>query len=150
MISIFPKKSTHRVQMNGWCQKKLTLASLLKTKIVKTDPPAPACQGLQGCVMRLNCFFNHTSVFTCSGWNGDPQRWQTLPSHTPTQLRLARSLARTTRTRNETETDFPIRGLLRRLIPLDLRFQHIPICLVLNFWSKSKLSIGIQFFHQAS
>ena len=26
--------------------------------------------------------------------------------HTPTQLRLARSLARTTRTRNETETDF--------------------------------------------
>ncbi len=28
--------------------------------------------------------------------------------HTPTQLRLARSLARTTRTRNETETDFPV------------------------------------------
>ena len=28
--------------------------------------------------------------------------------HTPTQLRLARSLARTIRTRNETETDFPI------------------------------------------
>ena len=28
--------------------------------------------------------------------------------HTPTQLRLARSHARTTRTRNETETNFPI------------------------------------------
>ena len=34
-------------------------------------------------------------------------------SHTPAQVRLARSLARTTQTRNETETDFPIRGLLR-------------------------------------
>jgi hypothetical protein len=31
-----------------------------------------------------------------------------LLSRTPTQLRLARSLARTTRTQNETETDFPI------------------------------------------
>jgi hypothetical protein len=29
-------------------------------------------------------------------------------SRTPTQLRLGRSLARTTRTRNEIETDFPI------------------------------------------
>ncbi len=28
--------------------------------------------------------------------------------YAPTQLRLARSLARTTRTRNETETDFPV------------------------------------------
>ncbi len=28
--------------------------------------------------------------------------------HTPTPLRLARSHARTTRTRNETETNFPI------------------------------------------
>ena len=46
------------------------------------------------------------------------------PSHTPTQLRLARSLARTTRTRNETETDFPIGGLLRRLIPLNLRHTY--------------------------
>ena len=35
----------------------------------------------------------------------EAQRWQTLLSHTPTQLRLARSLARTTRTRNETETN---------------------------------------------
>ena len=49
------------------------------------------------------------------------QRWKTLLSHTPTQLRLARSLARTTRTRNETETDFPIGGQLRRLFPLNLR-----------------------------
>jgi hypothetical protein len=31
-----------------------------------------------------------------------------LLSRTPTQLRLARSLARTTRAQNETETDFPI------------------------------------------
>ena len=35
-----------------------------------------------------------------------------------------RPLARTTRTRNETETDFPIGGLLRRLIPLNLRFVY--------------------------
>ena len=57
-----------------------------------------------------------------------PQRWQTLPSRTPTQLRLARSLARTTRTRNETETDFPIGGLLRRLIPLNLRSMKQNVC----------------------
>ena len=37
------------------------------------------------------------------------QRWETLLSRTPTQVRLARSLARTTRTRNETETNFPVR-----------------------------------------
>ena len=39
----------------------------------------------------------------------------------PTQLRLARPLARTTHThthtRNETEHDFPIGGLMRRLFP---------------------------------
>ena len=52
------------------------------------------------------------------------QRWETLLSHTPTQLRLARSLARTTRTRNETETDFPIGGQLRRLFPLNLRYSR--------------------------
>ena len=31
-----------------------------------------------------------------------------IVSHTLTQLRLARSHARTTRTRNETETNFPV------------------------------------------
>ena len=33
--------------------------------------------------------------------------------HAPTQLRLARSLARMTRTRNKTETDFPVGGATR-------------------------------------
>ena len=33
--------------------------------------------------------------------------------------------ARTTRTRNETETDFPIGGLLRRLIPPNLRLSKV-------------------------
>ena len=48
-------------------------------------------------------------------------------SHTPTQLRVARSLARTTRTRNETETSFPIGGELRWLfIPLNVRF-NLPV-----------------------
>ena len=51
-----------------------------------------------------------------SSHHSEAQRWQTLLSHTPTKLRLAHSLARTTRTRNETH--FPIGGLLRRLIPL--------------------------------
>ena len=40
--------------------------------------------------------------------------------HAPTQLRLARSHARTTRTRNETETDFPV-GVSCRLFPHNLR-----------------------------
>ena len=44
-----------------------------------------------------------------------PALTDTPLSHTPTQLRLARLFARTTRTRNETETDFPIGGLLRRI-----------------------------------
>ena len=40
--------------------------------------------------------------------------------HALTQLRLARSHARTTRTRNETETDFPV-GVSCRLFPHNLR-----------------------------
>ena len=47
--------------------------------------------------------------------------------HAPTQLRLARSHARTTRTRNETETDFPV-GVSCRLFPHNLRqggFDHM-------------------------
>ena len=51
-----------------------------------------------------------------------PPALEALAPYAPTPLRLARPLARTTRTRNETETDFPIGGLLRRLIPLNLRF----------------------------
>ena len=41
---------------------------------------------------------------------------------TPMQLRLARSHARTTRTRNETETDFPV-GLSRCFFPPNLRYS---------------------------
>ena len=41
-------------------------------------------------------------------------------SRTPTPLRLARSHARTTRTRNETETDFPV-GVSCRFFPHNLR-----------------------------
>ena len=37
--------------------------------------------------------------------------------HAPTQLRLARSLARTTRTRNESEIDFPVQGATKVLTP---------------------------------
>ena len=51
----------------------------------------------------------------------------TLLSHTPSQLRLARSLARTTRARHKTETDFPIGGLLRRLFPFNLRSVSVSI-----------------------
>ena len=40
--------------------------------------------------------------------------------HLPTQLRPARSHARTTRTRNETETDFPV-GVSCRFFPHNLR-----------------------------
>ena len=40
--------------------------------------------------------------------------------HALTQLRLARSHARTTRTRNETETDFPV-GVSCRFFPHNLR-----------------------------
>jgi len=43
-----------------------------------------------------------------TSYHSGHKRWETLLPHTPTQLRLARSLARTTRTRNETETDFLI------------------------------------------
>ena len=56
-----------------------------------------------------------------TSYHSGHQRWETLLPHTPTQLRLARSLARTTRTRNQTDTDFPIVGQLRRLFPLNLR-----------------------------
>ena len=45
------------------------------------------------------------------------QRWQALPSHTPTQLRLPLSLRRTTRTRNETES------YSTRVIPLNHRIR---------------------------
>ena len=38
-----------------------------------------------------------------TSYHSGHQRWETLLPHTPTQLRLARSLARTTRTRNETD-----------------------------------------------
>ena len=37
-----------------------------------------------------------------------PPALEALVPYAPTPLRLARPLARTTRTRNETETDFPI------------------------------------------
>ena len=37
-----------------------------------------------------------------------PPALEALAPYAPTPLRLARPLARTTRTRNETETDFPI------------------------------------------
>ena len=43
--------------------------------------------------------------------------------HAPTQLRLARSHARTTRTRNETETDFPV-GVSCRFFPHNLRSYY--------------------------
>ena len=43
-----------------------------------------------------------------TSYHSGHQRWETLLPHTPTQLRLALSLARTTQTRYETETDFPI------------------------------------------
>ena len=45
-------------------------------------------------------------------------------SHALTQLRLARSHARTTRTRNETETDFPV-GVSCRFFPHNLRSFEI-------------------------
>ena len=45
--------------------------------------------------------------------------------HTLTQLRLARSHARTTRTRNETETDFPV-GVSCRFFPHNLRPKALP------------------------
>ena len=50
------------------------------------------------------------------------QRWVTLFPHTHTQLRLARTLARTTRTRNKTKTDY---GQLRRLFRLNLRYTYM-------------------------
>ena len=37
-----------------------------------------------------------------------PPAFEALAPYAPTPLRLARPLARTTRTRNEPETDFPI------------------------------------------
>ena len=37
-----------------------------------------------------------------------PPALEALAPYAPTPLRLARPLARTTRTQNETETDFPI------------------------------------------
>ena len=37
-----------------------------------------------------------------------PPALEALAPYAPTPLRLARPLARTTRTRNKTETDFPI------------------------------------------
>ena len=51
-----------------------------------------------------------------------PALTNTPLSHTHTAS--PRLLARTTRTRNETETNFPIGGLLRRLIPLNLRYGN--------------------------
>ena len=45
-----------------------------------------------------------------------PPASEALAPYAPTPLRLARPLARTTRTRNATETDFPI-----ELLPLNLR-----------------------------
>ena len=44
--------------------------------------------------------------------------------HASTQLRLARPLARTTRTRNESEIDFPVWGVLTELAPLNLRYTN--------------------------
>ena len=57
------------------------------------------------------------------------QRWETLLSRTPTQFRLARSLARTTRTRNETETDFTVGVNCVDYFPStsDLRSVGLPI-----------------------
>ena len=46
-------------------------------------------------------------------------------AHTASPRPLART---TTRTRNETETDFPIGGLLRRSLPLDLRSMKQNVC----------------------
>ena len=73
------------------------------------------------------------------------QRSHTMSSHTPTQLRLACSLARTSRTRNQTGTDFPIGGFLRRLIPLNLRYIYIYIyiCFPLSRPPTPKLPIQL-------
>ena len=51
---------------------------------------------------------------------------EACPPHALTQLRLARSHARTTRTRNETETDFPV-GVIFQIIPPNLRFSYVPV-----------------------
>ena len=51
-----------------------------------------------------------------------PPALEALAPYAPTPLRLARPLARTTRTRNETETDFPI-GVSWRFIPPKLSLQ---------------------------
>ena len=48
-----------------------------------------------------------------------PPALEALAPYAPTPLRLARPLARTTRTRNETETDFPI-----ELLPLNFRLME--------------------------
>ena len=45
-----------------------------------------------------------------------------IVSHGLTQLRLARSHARTTRTRNETEANFPV-GFSRSFFPPNLRYM---------------------------
>ena len=45
-----------------------------------------------------------------------PPALEALAPYAPTPLRLARPLARTTRTRNKTETDFPI-GINYVIIP---------------------------------
>ena len=45
------------------------------------------------------------------------QRWKQCLTHAPTQLRLARSLARTARTRNESEIDFPVWGFSQNSLP---------------------------------
>ena len=52
-----------------------------------------------------------------------PPALEALAPYAPTPLRLARPLARTTRTRNETETDFPI-----ELIP-SISDAFAPYCL---------------------
>ena len=42
-----------------------------------------------------------------------PPALEALAPYAPTPLRLARALARTTRTRNESEIDFPVTGALK-------------------------------------
>ena len=81
-----------------------------------------------------------------TSYHSGHQRWETLLSHTLTQLRLARSLARTTRTRNETETDFPIGGQLRRLFPLNLRYIYIYIYLYIYIYIRMYIYMYIHLY----
>ena len=62
---------------------------------------------------------------------GPPALTNTPLSHAHTAS--TRPLARTTRTRNETETVFPIGRLLRRLIPVNFRSRDL-LPTLCNVW----------------